>query len=163
MGGNVAQGYSPPGSWSILACTPALGASAGSFMGKDGSCRKSPYGHACASTQCETAQNIVPLNARTERMVPMPLRKRLCPAGHKSCPVFTGLGSSARLKGYECVDITNELERCGGCGGGEVPDGQPGADGGRDCGAIPNVGAVSCVNRRCRIGECPGACGCHRT
>lgn len=57
------------------------------------------------------------------------------------------------MKTYECVDIYNELEMCGGCVHMDSPNGEVNLDGGRDCSAIPNVDAVRCQEGICLIGE----------
>lgn len=57
------------------------------------------------------------------------------------------------LKGYECVDVQNDLESCGGCVANDSPFGGRTAAGGRDCSAIPNVDAVRCQKGACVIGE----------
>ncbi|KAJ7045805.1 hypothetical protein C8F04DRAFT_989129 [Mycena alexandri] len=50
---------------------------------------------------------------------------------------------------FECVDIQNSLESCGGCVGGSPSTGE-------DCSAIPGADAVSCTQGRCRVTECRG-------
>ncbi len=57
------------------------------------------------------------------------------------------------MKTYECVDIYNELEMCGGCVHMDSPNREVNLDGGRDCSAIPNVDAVRCQEGICLIGE----------
>ncbi|KAF9566804.1 GCC2 and GCC3 family protein [Agrocybe pediades] len=77
--------------------------------------------------------------------------------GQKACPVLgynwrAGHHDHSRTS-YECVDIDNDLESCGGCIShgslGERLEGE-----GRDCSAIPNVKAVKCRQSRCVIESC---------
>ena len=85
------------------------------------------------------------------------LRRDTCLPGHKNCPIY-GLSPRGRgyLKGYECVDVRNDLESCGGCVANDSPFGERTADGGRDCSAIPNVDSVTCKAGACVIGEYRG-------
>ncbi|GAA5979898.1 hypothetical protein JCM10908_001457 [Rhodotorula pacifica] len=59
----------------------------------------------------------------------------LCPQGHTACAVSTG---------YECIDLTTNLEQCGACA----------ADGGVDCTVIEGVASVGCVDGQCEIWAC---------
>ena len=77
--------------------------------------------------------------------------------GEKSCPLYGSTGGRGFLKAYECVDVQNDLESCGGCVMDDSPFGERTADGGRDCSAIPNVDAVTCRRGECVIRECPVA------
>jgi len=59
------------------------------------------------------------------------------------CPIFGGAEA-----GWECVNISNNLERCGGC----VSDGL-----GQDCTTITGALDVACANSTCEISSCqPG-------
>ena len=78
----------------------------------------------------------------------------MCPSAMKSCPLYGSTSGRGFLKGYECIDIQNDLESCGGCALNESPFGQPSADGGRDCSAIPFADDVRCRRGVCVIGEC---------
>ena len=93
-----------------------------------------------------------------------PIRRRgpraaTCPGTQRSCPVY-GYTYAGRgyLKAYECVDVQNDLESCGGCVANDSPFGQRTANGGRDCSAIPYVDSVTCQKGTCVIGE-SFACG----
>jgi len=66
------------------------------------------------------------------------IRGSRCPASHSACPV-----AGSRL-GFECVDISSNLEQCGGCA----------STGGVDCTTLPGVEAVGCVSGRCEIWSC---------
>ncbi|KAG8897148.1 hypothetical protein FRB99_008398 [Tulasnella sp. 403] len=68
-----------------------------------------------------------------------------CGRGYKRCPLFSGMG------GYDCVDVRNDPESCGGC---VAPEGVTlrGATG-KDCTAIPNVSVAACVSSKCVISE----------
>ncbi|KAI0770393.1 hypothetical protein C8Q74DRAFT_1369565 [Fomes fomentarius] len=83
------------------------------------------------------------------------VRRDACPKGHKNCPVY-GLTPHGRgyLRAYECVDVRNDLESCGGCAANDSPFGERAADGGRDCSAIPNVDSVTCMGGECVIAKC---------
>ncbi|KWU41562.1 hypothetical protein RHOSPDRAFT_36873 [Rhodotorula sp. JG-1b] len=59
-----------------------------------------------------------------------------CPPSYTACP----LGDS-----YECIDILNNLEQCGGCNA---------DDGGVDCTTLRGVAGVGCVAGRCEIWTC---------
>ncbi|GHJ88016.1 hypothetical protein NliqN6_4418 [Naganishia liquefaciens] len=66
---------------------------------------------------------------------------RLCPGNLYPCPVYP--------KGYECIDIQNSLESCGGCVGRNLP--------GIDCSADVNAAEIACIRGRCVIAKCsPG-------
>ncbi|KAI8971154.1 hypothetical protein BD414DRAFT_449149 [Trametes punicea] len=79
-------------------------------------------------------------------------RKRDCPQGHRSCATY---GPRGFLQERECVDVRDDLERCGGCvAPGESLFGERTADGGRDCSAIPHVDSVTCSKGACVIGRC---------
>ncbi|RPD56149.1 hypothetical protein L226DRAFT_488160 [Lentinus tigrinus ALCF2SS1-7] len=82
------------------------------------------------------------------------IKRRACPAGHKSCPVYGSTSGRGFLKAYECVDVQNDLESCGGCVTNDSPFGERTFDGGRDCSAIPNVNTVTCNAGKCLIESC---------
>ncbi|KAG8996019.1 hypothetical protein FRB93_000981 [Tulasnella sp. JGI-2019a] len=66
----------------------------------------------------------------------------MCPQGHQQCFLYSGIG------GFECVDIRNDPESCGGCvSGGDDDEGQ-------DCTAIPGVNIVKCRQKKCAIESC---------
>ncbi|GAA5885483.1 hypothetical protein JCM6882_009639 [Rhodosporidiobolus microsporus] len=68
-------------------------------------------------------------------------RDMLCPGAQVACPLVGG-----RL-GYECIDVENNIEQCGGCA----------VQGGVDCSTLDGVDSVSCVNGSCRVWGCgPG-------
>ncbi|KAL0957831.1 hypothetical protein HGRIS_000018 [Hohenbuehelia grisea] len=73
--------------------------------------------------------------------------------GFKACPVYKRHGLQLTVSGYDCVDVYNDLESCGGCAD-STRDGGWSNDGGRDCSQIPNVAAVFCDQGRCVIGSC---------
>lgn len=60
------------------------------------------------------------------------------------CPIANFLG------GFECVDILNSLDSCGGC----VDPQNTGFGGGFDCSTIDNVDAVRCSQGRCEVQQC---------
>ncbi|GAA5942048.1 hypothetical protein JCM10213_004373, partial [Rhodosporidiobolus nylandii] len=64
-----------------------------------------------------------------------------CPAGERACPI----GS---LGGWECMDVSNELESCGGC---------PGEPSSVNCLTLPGVENVGCAENQCIVSSCrPG-------
>ncbi|GAA6008250.1 hypothetical protein JCM10207_000053 [Rhodosporidiobolus poonsookiae] len=65
-------------------------------------------------------------------------RRNLCPASHTACSVDDG------KKGFECIDVTSNLEQCGACA----------SQGGVDCTALPGVESVGCVAGQCEIWSC---------
>ncbi|GAA6008257.1 hypothetical protein JCM10207_000056 [Rhodosporidiobolus poonsookiae] len=87
-----------------------------------------------ASFVCETAA--VPSGARTRAR--RDHRRSLCPANHSACAV-----EGAR-KGFECIDVTSNLEQCGACA----------SAGGVDCTALPGVESVGCIQGQCEIWSC---------
>ena len=82
----------------------------------------------------------------------------MCPHGHKNCPIYGLNAHVGYIKAYECIDIENDLETCGGCVANDSPFGYRNADGGRDCSAIPNVDAVRCLGGECLISEFARQC-----
>ncbi|KAH8079682.1 hypothetical protein HD553DRAFT_130033 [Filobasidium floriforme] len=64
----------------------------------------------------------------------------MCEGTKVSCPVF-GRGKTT----FECVDIANRLESCGGC----ISAGQ-----GRDCSEIEGADQVSCRAGDCVVQSC---------
>ncbi|BGP46845.1 hypothetical protein JCM10450v2_002695 [Rhodotorula kratochvilovae] len=64
-------------------------------------------------------------------------RRNLCPASHTACSV-------EGAKGFECIDVTSNIEQCGACA----------SQGGVDCTAIEGVAAVGCVAGTCEIWSC---------
>jgi len=83
------------------------------------------------------------------------IRKPQCKPRQKICPVFGSYtrGGPLTVSGYDCVDVHNDLESCGGCVD-ESRDGRRSEDGGRDCSAIPHIDAVRCEGNRCIIDSC---------
>ncbi|RDB17521.1 Protein priA [Hypsizygus marmoreus] len=79
----------------------------------------------------------------------------------KACPVYsggTGLSSKVKVASYECVNVANDLESCGGC---PDPASSLGTDeahsGGRDCSTILGVDSVRCEGGKCILASCrPG-------
>ncbi|KAL0951173.1 hypothetical protein HGRIS_007904 [Hohenbuehelia grisea] len=64
----------------------------------------------------------------------------LCPSGLSACPIAGSLGQD-----YECLDVQEELESCGGC----VSTGQ-----GQDCTTIQGAWNVGCNNGSCYVHTC---------
>ncbi|GAA5901808.1 hypothetical protein JCM6882_008679 [Rhodosporidiobolus microsporus] len=64
-------------------------------------------------------------------------KRNLCPASHEACSV-------PGVKGFECIDVTSNLEQCGACA----------SAGGVDCTALPGVESVGCVAGTCEIWAC---------
>ncbi|GAA5901879.1 hypothetical protein JCM6882_008698 [Rhodosporidiobolus microsporus] len=64
-------------------------------------------------------------------------KRNLCPASHEACSV-------PGAKGFECIDVTSNLEQCGACA----------SAGGVDCTALPGVESVGCVAGTCEIWSC---------
>ncbi|KAI0645399.1 hypothetical protein C8Q79DRAFT_910527 [Trametes meyenii] len=118
------------------------------------------------SSQCLSGVSggltLVPPHSRNWRRTPSQApayyrrgpHRRTCPNGHQSCPIY---GSTLRrrgyLKGYECVDMQNDLESCGGWVANDSPFGKRTQGGGRDCSAIPHIESVVCRRGVCAIGE----------
>ncbi|BGP16601.1 hypothetical protein JCM10213_000484 [Rhodosporidiobolus nylandii] len=64
-----------------------------------------------------------------------------CPAGERACPI-------GQLGGWECMDVSNELESCGGC---------PGERTSSNCLTLPGAENVACIESQCIIASCmPG-------
>ncbi|KAF9457148.1 hypothetical protein BDZ94DRAFT_264697 [Collybia nuda] len=105
---------------------------------------------------CPTAQAFPSAAINSKRDIH---RRRCLKPGQKACPLYSvAIGrSSSKLRGYDCIDINNDLESCGGCVDRSL-DGERSSDGGRDCSAIPNVDTVRCEARKCVIESCrPGS------
>ncbi|EPQ61267.1 hypothetical protein GLOTRDRAFT_32348 [Gloeophyllum trabeum ATCC 11539] len=139
--GSQQQGWSPAGSTSAGQCIDAPGALSSCSQTSSGTC---PAAGGAISSQRKRAAGSVEYCGKP---------------GHKSCPIWNavqgnaGHASQTTLYRYECVDIANDIESCGGC----VDDsraGTPSTDGGRDCSAIPHVDDVSCSNGTCKIRKC---------
>ncbi|KAH7869098.1 hypothetical protein F5879DRAFT_220621 [Lentinula edodes] len=77
--------------------------------------------------------------------------QRTCRPGWAACGIAGG-----GVRQWECIDIKNDLESCGGCPMDVVAsDGKPGL--GVDCTIIPGVSDVSCQSGRCAVEKCmPG-------
>ncbi|KAH9485364.1 Protein priA [Psilocybe cubensis] len=135
--------YSGPGTGNRNGCSANPGGwaiSPSCSQGSDGTCPgSSPF----ASVSSKPKRHVIhaPLCRRT---------------GQKACPVY-GFnwrgGKHHSFTSYECVDIENDLESCGGCVQ-QSNDGEASADGGRDCSAIPNVSTVRCHKSECVIDSC---------
>ncbi|BGP46863.1 hypothetical protein JCM10450v2_002714 [Rhodotorula kratochvilovae] len=64
-------------------------------------------------------------------------RRSLCPASHTACGIDNG-------SGFECIDVSANIEQCGACA----------SVGGVDCTQLDHVGAVGCVAGVCEIWSC---------
>ncbi|KAK9894376.1 hypothetical protein P389DRAFT_212168 [Cystobasidium minutum MCA 4210] len=74
----------------------------------------------------------------TEERLSMAEMKMLCPKGQTACPIGFKLEA-----GYECLDLSEELESCGSCG--------------NDCTSIPGAKDVTCSKGQCIVTSCtPG-------
>ncbi|KAI0371128.1 hypothetical protein BV20DRAFT_965798 [Pilatotrama ljubarskyi] len=132
--------YSPVGAYDSSLCM-------GGVSGGLTTCAASADG-SCPATGGTLPSQTIPVRRRAPK-------RRACASGHESCPVY---GSTLRhrgyLKGYECVDVRNDLESCGGCVANDSPFGERTQAGGRDCSAIPHVDEVECSKGVCVIGKC---------
>ncbi|KAL7422510.1 hypothetical protein Q5752_003158 [Cryptotrichosporon argae] len=63
---------------------------------------------------------------------------RRCPAGMTACPV-------PGLSAYECLDMTSDLQSCGGCAS---------VGSGRDCTTIPGARFMGCNHGQCQVYSC---------
>lgn len=77
------------------------------------------------------------------------INRNFCQAGQTACPVNNKAGTtpagSFRKTGYECLDLTSNIDSCGGC----VSEGR-----GQDCTAIEGADDVACVNSHCIVTTC---------
>ncbi|KZT73285.1 hypothetical protein DAEQUDRAFT_662375 [Daedalea quercina L-15889] len=75
----------------------------------------------------------------------------LCPLSMNVCPISETVPTTLEEwveHGYECVDVREDLNSCGGCGSVDVQ---------YDCTAIPNALGISCEVGACRVHSCkPG-------
>ncbi|GJE89558.1 hypothetical protein PsYK624_056610 [Phanerochaete sordida] len=75
--------------------------------------------------------------------------KHLCPMSMRACPIDAASAPTTLTEwirdGFECVDTTEDLTSCGGCGGVDVK---------YDCTAISGSDAVSCTRGECRVDSC---------
>ncbi|KZT24401.1 hypothetical protein NEOLEDRAFT_1067431 [Neolentinus lepideus HHB14362 ss-1] len=143
--GSYQQGYSPVGSTSSNQCIAASGALSTCTQSYDGTCRTfvSRYSSIGGSSPSQHRRTVS-------------YREYCARPGYKSCPLWNTVQSrfgTQTVYKYECVNIASDIESCGGC----VDDpnfGKHGADGGRDCTAIPNVDDVTCSHGTCNILKC---------
>ncbi|KAI0682807.1 hypothetical protein BC835DRAFT_1297864 [Cytidiella melzeri] len=140
--GSFQQGWSPVGASSANQCIAASGALS--------SCTAN--GNTCPPTGGSNPSGI-PNTKRDNLQSPLKPSHR-CSRGQKSCPIYGSVFKRSYLKTYECVDVQNELEKCGGCVHSDSPHGEVTLDGGRDCSAIPNVDSVRCQGGQCLIDSC---------
>ncbi|KAF8886718.1 hypothetical protein BD779DRAFT_603449 [Infundibulicybe gibba] len=131
--------YSAPGSSNQGACsvsgttTPAL------------SCQQDFVSYVCPA----------PAGLPTGVLTRANVRRQVCPKStQKNCPIYKNTKGTTMLAGYECVDVANDLESCGGCVDFSSRDGRKSEDGGRDCSAIPGVDTVKCTLGKCAIKRC---------
>ncbi|KAG8936454.1 Dihydroxyacetone synthase [Tulasnella sp. 418] len=66
-----------------------------------------------------------------------------CARGYKRCALLHGRG------GFDCVDIANDVESCGGCIDFTNSEGS-----GKDCTAIEGANDVQCVKGQCAVRSC---------
>ncbi|KAI5449131.1 hypothetical protein NCC49_005269 [Naganishia albida] len=104
----------------------------------DGACDDRGFPCQCFNYACTDVSPTPGLRKRVEFPVQQVIQKQLCPKGYEPCPLYPS--------GYECVDVMNDIESCGGCVGRNMP--------GVDCSADVHVAAVSCVRGKCVIAAC---------
>lgn len=68
------------------------------------------------------------------------LDEKHCPTGFSACPI-----PGAAADAYECLDVTNELQSCGGCA--TLGTGQ-------DCTQIPGARFMGCSAGQCAVYSC---------
>ncbi|BGP43514.1 hypothetical protein JCM10450v2_007680 [Rhodotorula kratochvilovae] len=103
-------------------------------------------GLTCSTTDrvCVDATSAPSQRARSRRSLAHHKRGSLCPSGLSACAVDGAVRVGRAKRAFECVDTMSALEQCGACAG----------QGGVDCGAIPGVAAVGCVQGVCEIWAC---------
>ncbi|KAG5718456.1 hypothetical protein E4T56_gene6160, partial [Termitomyces sp. T112] len=81
---------------------------------------------------------------------------RCMTAGQKACPLYSAAIGRVQsvLLGYECIDVVNNLESCGGCVDRSSKTNRPSRAYPRDCSVIPGVDTVRCEAGRCYIESC---------
>ncbi|CUA70137.1 hypothetical protein RSOLAG22IIIB_00485 [Rhizoctonia solani] len=107
---------------------------------------KPPYGG------CPKCRSVHPIssekNKRSGRGTPNWARRSLssahCPAGTEMCGVL------GRPDAWECLNVDEDLESCGGCAYPFFPSQQTGVD----CSAIPGVEVVACRKGLCEVTKC---------
>ncbi|KDQ51346.1 hypothetical protein JAAARDRAFT_84913, partial [Jaapia argillacea MUCL 33604] len=117
--GSFQQGSSPAGATDKGQCVASAGALGSCSQGGDGSCP--PVGGSSPSSR--------------KRQV-ITQRFKCDEPGQQRCPIWRG--AFTQTVKYECLDVLGDLESCGGCVD-DPSNGEPSADGGRDCTAIPHV------------------------
>ncbi|KAG8951648.1 hypothetical protein FRC04_005936 [Tulasnella sp. 424] len=134
--------YSPIGATSQSQCqtSPIFGIT----NAPKGTCDVTPpLGTGPDRGNCPWLQGTTP-----SRGVQQKRRHLQCGRGFKRCPLYTSIG------GFDCVDIKNDPEQCGGCLPVEgVPKAFSGAAG-QDCTAVPNASIANCVKGKCIIENC---------
>jgi hypothetical protein len=86
---------------------------------------------------CKPHQPPQPRPSGRKRAPETSLYSQLCPMSLSACPISS---ISLIASDYECLDITNELESCGGC----ASTGE-----GQDCTAIKGAWNVGCERGTC--------------
>ncbi|PCH34270.1 hypothetical protein WOLCODRAFT_135598 [Wolfiporia cocos MD-104 SS10] len=96
----------------------------------------------------------VPSNYKRSKREQLPIApvqdisQQLCPLSMSVCPLSASKPGSLSEwieQGFECVDLTEDLTSCGGCGS---------LDTQYDCTAIPGALGVSCQASNCRVHSC---------
>ncbi|KAI0037172.1 hypothetical protein K488DRAFT_39635, partial [Vararia minispora EC-137] len=123
-----------PGSPCSFRCPPP-------YVLQDGQCACSVPGYTECNDVCGRFPHV--------RIATYAQAAQTCEAYESVCGVHDGA-----KRGFECLDVTRNLESCGGC---MIP--HPFSDGeqianGTDCSAIPSVLSVTCEGGRCAVRDC---------
>ncbi|GAA5848610.1 hypothetical protein JCM8547_004573 [Rhodosporidiobolus lusitaniae] len=98
-------------------------------------CKRTRKGKKCVSPTPQPSGKVT----KRDDLSSSERRSFLCPGDQVACPL-TGTGTL----GYECIDLNNNIEQCGGCA----------AFGGTDCSSIEGADAVLCHNGSCKVLAC---------
>lgn len=88
-------------------------------------------GNSCIDPAVSQCQSGMPAPKARRSSIPV------CDAGAELCPV--------PLRGFECLDISSDLEACGAC---------PFQPGSVDCTTLPGAEGVACASGHCDIQSC---------
>ncbi|KAG9031638.1 Dihydroxyacetone synthase [Tulasnella sp. JGI-2019a] len=141
------------GSTGVVSCSACPKGSYQSLSGQT-TCQSCPAGSTTAGTGTTSSTQCTP---QPTGGLGRKKRSMSCLRGYKKCFQYSGIG------GFECVDIANDPESCGGC---VAPEGVLRATRtnddddeyeeatGEDCTAIPGASTTTCRRGQCVIEKC---------
>ncbi|GAA5931135.1 hypothetical protein JCM10213_000225 [Rhodosporidiobolus nylandii] len=139
----VAAARAGPSAHVAAAGKPSASAAASAWASHAALAGAQPSASAQPSSVKQAQQNVEYVKRMIQQEPWETLDSRLlCPIGETACPIFPRAGT------YECVDVSTELESCGGC----IVKGA-----GEDCTEIQGAQGVTCQSGGCVVFTCqPG-------